>query len=110
MSSSDPTHPRRWTFLSNHGHVLVLLARHPDATTREIAAEAGITERSVQLVIADLVECGYVIRSRTGRRNHYEMAPDTHLRHPAEARTRVDDLLSLFVGPPIAPPVPAPPS
>ena len=35
---------RPWTLLSNHGHVLVYLARHPDPVMREIAA--GSASRS----------------------------------------------------------------
>ena len=39
---------RTWTFLSNHGHVLVAVSRQPDARIRDIAATVGITERSAQ--------------------------------------------------------------
>ena len=53
MSTSGTT-ARKWTFFTNHGHVLVYLARHPDARVREIAAEIGITERATQAILADL--------------------------------------------------------
>ena len=35
-----------WAFLSNHGRVLLFLARDPDMRLRDIAATAAITERS----------------------------------------------------------------
>lgn len=36
-----------WTFITKHGAVLSLVASQPQITDREIAAELGITERSV---------------------------------------------------------------
>ena len=50
----------QWTFLSNYGHVLVALARDPDARVRDIAGNVGITERAVQQIIGELVEEGYL--------------------------------------------------
>jgi DNA-binding MarR family transcriptional regulator len=35
-----------WSFLSNHGRVLLFLARDPGMRLRDIAARAAITERS----------------------------------------------------------------
>ena len=43
-----------WTFLSNHGHVLVALSRDPRARLRDLAEAVGITERSVLLILSDL--------------------------------------------------------
>jgi hypothetical protein len=37
-----------WAFLSNHGHVLICLARDPRLRLREVAEQIGITERAVQ--------------------------------------------------------------
>ncbi len=84
-----------WTFLSNHGHVLVALATDPDLRMREVADLVGITERSVQLIVRDLEQAGYVERERVGRRNHYTVVPSTTLRHELEAHVRVADLLGL---------------
>jgi predicted transcriptional regulator len=63
----------RWTFLSNHAHVLVCLARDPDARMREVAARVGITERAVQRIIGQLESLGVIAKIREGRRNHYEI-------------------------------------
>ena len=37
-----------WTFLTNHGHVLLCLAHDPEARLREVAERVGITERAAQ--------------------------------------------------------------
>lgn len=74
----------RWTFLTNHGHVLVCLARDPDLRLRDLAEEVGITERAVHGIISDLEDAGYVVRTRVGRRNRYEVRPEGAMRHPVE--------------------------
>lgn len=82
-----------WTFLTNHSHVLVCLASEPDIRGRDVAEQVGITERAVQAIIADLVSEGYVVRTREGRRNRYQVNPDAPLRHPLEADHTVGELL-----------------
>lgn len=82
-----------WTFLSNHGHVMVCLARDPHARLRDIAAEVGITERAVQGIVADLERDGYLDKERRGRRNHYKLHPELPLRHPVEGHHRLGELL-----------------
>lgn len=86
-----------WTFLSNHSHVLVCLARDPDARIRDIAMLVGITERAVQGIIQDLVDYGVVQRSKVGRRNSYQVQPGVMLRHPVESGCMLDDLLAVLV-------------
>ncbi len=70
-----------WSFLSNHGYVLLALARQPDLRIRDIAALVGITERSAQAIVNALVEAGYVERVREGRRNSYLVHGEMPLRH-----------------------------
>ena len=82
-----------WTFLSNHAHVLLCLAADPHQTLPEIAGQVGITSRAVQLILTDLIGGGYIERTKIGRRNHYRINPDGHLRHPLEAHHRVADLI-----------------
>ncbi len=84
-----------WTFLSNHGHVLLCIARNPDARVRDISRLVGITERAVQRILGEL-EAGHVLaRERRGRRTHYAIEPSAHLRHPLEAHCSVGDLVRL---------------
>jgi DNA-binding MarR family transcriptional regulator len=92
--SSDLT--REWTFLSNHGHVLVHLARFPDSKVREVAESVGITERSAQAILSDLEEAGYVTITRIGRRNSYKVNSGQKFRHPSEASKPISSLLKIF--------------
>lgn len=92
-----------WTFLSNHAHVLLCVAADPDRTLHDIAERVGITERGVQLILADLIAGGYLERERVGRRNHYKIHPEGRLRHPLEAHHRVADLVAALGAEPAAP-------
>lgn len=83
-----------WTFLSNYAHVLVCLARDPNITLREIAEHVGVTERAVHRIVGELSAVGVVSKEREGRRNHYTLCLDAHLRHPLEEGKTVGDLLS----------------
>ena len=85
-----------WTFLSNHGHVLVHLSRNPESKIREIADAVGITERRAQTILADLEETGYVLITRVGRRNSYAVNSKKKFRHPAEANRPISELLTIF--------------
>ncbi|WP_432133843.1 MULTISPECIES: helix-turn-helix transcriptional regulator [unclassified Streptomyces] len=86
-----------WTFLTNHARVLIALARDPEARGRDVADLIGITERAVQLIVADLEAAGYLTRTRVGRRNRYTIDPTVGLRHPTEADRPVGDLLATFL-------------
>lgn len=88
-----------WTFLSNHGHVLLCIAQEPGVRLREAAQRVGITERAVQRIVADLVEAGFLSRTRKGRRNCYELHTDRPFRHPVVAHREVSLLLYLMLGP-----------
>lgn len=87
---------RGWTFLTNHGHVLVCLAADPDARLRDVADRVGITERAVQQIVAELEHEGYVVKERVGRRNHYTVVREQRFRHPVESATAVGDFLDLL--------------
>jgi DNA-binding IclR family transcriptional regulator len=86
-----------WTFLSNHAHVLLLIARDPEIRLRDVAEQVGITERAVQRIVADLEEGHYLERERNGRRNRYLIHPELPLRHPVEAHRQVGRLLALIL-------------
>jgi DNA-binding MarR family transcriptional regulator len=86
-----------WTFLSNHGHVLVHLSRYPDSLVREIADAVGITERSTQAILSDLQAAGYVKIIKDGRRNTYKVNTSRKFRHPSEATESIGSLLNIFL-------------
>ena len=93
------SNPNHWTFFSNHTHILVVIARNPDARVRDIAEEVGITERAVQRLIADLAESGYLVVTKEGRRNHYRIQAELPLRHPLEEHRSIADLLEMLMTP-----------
>jgi DNA-binding IclR family transcriptional regulator len=85
-----------WTFLTNHAHVLLCVARDPGARLRDVAEAVGITERAAQRIVAELVDAGYLKREREGRRNRYEIEPDLPLRHPLEREHAVGEILAVL--------------
>ena len=85
-----------WTLLTGHGHVLVEIARSPEARMRDIAHVVGLTERTVQVIVADLEAAGYLTRTRDGRRNRYTVNSDSLFRHPAQEGHRVGPFLALL--------------
>lgn len=87
-----------WTFLTNHAHVLICLAREPDALLREVALEVGITEGATQRIVTDLVDGGYLERIRVGRRNTYRLNGELPLRHPLERDHSVGEILDILTG------------
>ena len=86
----------RWTFLSNHAHVLIALYSNPDLVLREVALRVGITERGVQRIVQDLEHEGFIRREKVGRKNHYQVMTHQPLRHPMEAHRAIGDLLKLI--------------
>ncbi len=91
MTSSSAS----WSFLTNHAHVLLCISEDPDVTVRDLALQVGITERAVMRIIGELDEAGAIERTREGRRNHYTVHRELHLRHPVEAHRTVGDLVDM---------------
>jgi DNA-binding transcriptional ArsR family regulator len=101
-SEMNPPPGPGWTFLSNHGHVLVCLTRDPAVRVRDVATQVGISERAVLRILGELEAAGYVRRTREGRRSRYAVQAELPLRHPVEAQRSVGDLVAA-VGVPPAP-------
>lgn len=87
----------RWTFLSNHSHVLLCIADDPDVRLRDVAVRVGITERAVQRIVAELEEEGYLSIEKVGRRNHYLVNRNLPLRHPLEDHLAIGALVRLVI-------------
>lgn len=85
---AEPT----WTFLTNHGHVLVCISQNPDVRIAEIADLVGIGERAAHRIVGDLVDGGYVRRTKDGRRNTYSVDFSRPLRHPLESDHTVGEI------------------
>jgi predicted transcriptional regulator len=88
-----------WSFLTNHARALLCIAADPGARLRDIAAAVGITERRAHAIITDLVDAGYVVKDRNGRRNQYRIQTDLPLRDPINRQRTIGELLDLLVGP-----------
>ena len=95
QDSGAPT--SRWDFLTNHAHVLSCVAHDPGIRLRDIAGAVGITERAAHRILSELVEEGYVLREREGRRNRYQVVPELPLRHPLVSEREVGDLLEVLL-------------
>ena len=87
-----------WTFLTPHGRVLLLVAHDPGVRLRDIAASLDITERTAFGVITDLVEAGYVVKEKDGRRNRYHIQGHLPLPEPATRERTVGEVLTLLTG------------
>lgn len=98
--SSDDNKP--WRFVTSHTQVLLCLASDPEVRLRDVAERVGITERAAQRIVADLVESGYVERTRIGRRNHYTINPAAEMRHEAQSGHEIGALLELLRLDPLA--------
>lgn len=93
----DTKGEQHWTFLSNHAHVLLLLAQDSTIRLRDVAERVGITERAVQRIVADLEHGRYIQREKDGRRNRYRVYSKKPLRHPVEAHRDVGALVDLIL-------------
>ena len=94
--SDDDQSDGTWTLLTGHGHVLVEIARNPEARVRDISPVVGLTVRFVQAIVADLEAAGYLTRTRNGRRVVYAVNRDSPFRHSAQEGLRVGPLLDLL--------------
>jgi uncharacterized membrane protein len=88
-----------WNFISNHGLILVYIAKHPRSTAREIASAVNVTEWTVHKIISELEKDGFVKRKREGRSNAYHINKNNTLRHNIIDHVSVRDFISLLAGP-----------
>jgi DNA-binding MarR family transcriptional regulator len=86
-----------FAFLTNHGLVLLSIAEDPTARIRDLAATVGITERAAQRIVSDLIEAGYVDRTRVGRRNEYTVRLDLPIALAAQRDVDLEALLSVLL-------------
>ena len=87
-----------WTFLTNHARVLLSIAHDPGARLRDIAASAGITERSAYGIVTDLAAAGYIVKHKDGRRSRYQIQAHLPLPEPTRRERTVGEVLALLAG------------
>ena len=83
--------------LTKHGHVLAYVAAKPDARLRDIAEIVGITERTAVQIVNDLEQAGYLVKTRVGRRNRYEIVGERKVRTPRVPTMTIAQLLALLL-------------
>ena len=97
---ADPPRPQadvpRWTFLTHHAQVLLVVAADHTCRVADIATRVGISERATLTILADLEEAGYLARERVGRRTAYRVARHRPLRHPEWCGHEIDELIAVL--------------
>jgi hypothetical protein len=87
-----------WSFLTNHGRVLLCIADDPGGRLRDIAASVGITERSAYAIVTDLAAAGYAVKQKDGRRNRYQIQAHMPLPEPTSQQLAIGEVLALLAG------------
>jgi DNA-binding transcriptional ArsR family regulator len=87
-----------WSFLTNHARALLCIAPDPGVRLRDLAAIVGVTERSAHAIVSDLVNAGYVVKDKDGRRNRYRIQEHLPLRDPITQERTIGEMLDLLVG------------
>ncbi len=88
-----------FTFLTNHAYVILLIAANENKRMREIAADIGITERAVQRIVEELTATGYLLVTKDGRRNQYQVNAALPLRHALVAHCTLGEFVRLALPP-----------
>ncbi len=78
--------------------MLLCVARDPDARLRDIAAGLDITERRAYGIVTDLTEAGYVLKTKAGRRDRYEIQAHLPLPESTVRKRAIGDLVNLLAG------------
>lgn len=87
-----------WSFLTNHARALLCIAHDPGVRVRDLAAMVGVTERRAHAIVTDLVDAGYVVKEKTGRRNRYHIQEQLLLHDPITEDRTIGEMLELLVG------------
>lgn len=86
-----------WSFFTNHARVLICIARDPGLRLRDLAVQIGVTERSAYGIVADLVQAGYVVKDKDGRRNRYRVEEQLPLPESVGRERTIGEILGLLV-------------
>jgi len=98
-AAESPRPAPEFSFLTNHGKTLLLIAHDPRIRIRDIASLLDITERRTQRIVADLANAGYIERERNGRRNFYTVSTHLPLGLPTQRDTDIGSLLAILPAP-----------
>ena len=76
---------------------MVCIAHDPGMRLRDIAAALGTTERSAYGIVTDLVEAGYIVKDKDGRRNRYQIQGHLPLRESVGLERTIGEVLDVLV-------------
>ncbi len=65
---------------------------------RDIATALAVTERSAFTIVTDLIEAGYVVKDKDGRRNRYHIQAHLPLEEPLARERSLGEVLKLLGG------------
>ena len=77
----------KWSLWTNHARALLSIARNPEARLRDLANELEVTERTAYGIVSQLIEAGYLIKEKVGRRNRYRIQIDLPMPGSTGGRT-----------------------
>jgi hypothetical protein len=86
-----------WSFFTNHARVLICISRDPGLRLRDLAVTLDITERSAYGIVSDLVEAGYVVKEKDGRRNRYRVLAQLPLPETVTRGRTIGEVLGVLV-------------
>ena len=87
-----------WSFVSNHGRVLLFLTDDPGVRLHDMAARLHITERSAHDIVNDLTAAGYISKHKDDRRNRYQIVAHQPLPEPITREKIFREVLALLPG------------
>ena len=97
MPMSEPVRGSgSWTLLTGHGHVLVEIARNPEARIRDRRRVVGLSARAVPAIVAALEAEGDLTRTRIDRRVVYTVNRESMFRHSAQGEQRLGPFLDML--------------
>jgi hypothetical protein len=88
-----------WGFLTNHARAMLFIADNTNARLRDLAEALDVTERTAFAIVADLTEAGYVLKTRDGRRNRYQVQRDLPMRDSISRERTIGEVLALLSKP-----------
>lgn len=87
--------------------MLLSIASYPHAQLRDLAGAVDITERTAYGIVTDLVEAGYLLKERDGRRNRYYIQAHLPLRDTISRERTIGEVLDLLAERHISPDQPS---
>lgn len=87
-----------WSFVSNHGRVLLFLADDPGMRLHDMTAHLRITERSAHGIVNDLTAAGYISKNKDDRRDRYQIVAHQPLPEPITREKIFREVLALLPG------------